>query len=106
MTFYFKLQIKSVKFEQNKNCGWRKNNRLDHKKGVTEFLVKDNKDFCCVKRLIPEKPISEIKEGDSIWWQSDKLVLNIFNVQVEFKKIGNSGGGVKEFYKRYLKKWK
>ena len=50
MTFYFKLQIKSVKFEQNKNYGWRKNNRLNHKKKVLQsFWLKIIKTFAALK---------------------------------------------------------
>jgi len=75
--------------------------------GAVEFLARgtggEKGDFCCVTAKIPERVVREIQEGDNIWWQSDALLLTVFGVQdVQFKKIGAAGGGVREFYQRHL----
>lgn len=75
------------------------------KGGLTEFLVKDGSDFCCVTAKIPEQNLKEIKQNRNIWWQSSDLFISLFGViETRFEKVGVSGGGVKEFYARYYSK--
>lgn len=70
------------------------------------FLVKgtgsESKDFCCVKAIIPNSALEEIKPGKGVWWQDGLVYLHIFNESdVPFRKVGFSGGTVKDFYKEY-----
>ena len=73
------------------------------------FLVRgrgsEANDTCCVQALIPKSVKPEIKLGDSIWWQSGEVYLNMFNEQdIPFKKLGYSGGTAKDFYRKALLK--
>lgn len=67
-----------------------------------KFLAKDTtypNDYCCVEAEIPIVVLPQIERGGNIWWQSGIVFLNVFGYQdVEFRKIGYSGGGLKEFY--------
>jgi len=60
---------------------------------LVKFVVSDtnSKDECRVKAFIPRPAFKGIDVGASIWWQADKLIINIFGVgDNEFRKVGNS----------------
>lgn len=66
-----------------------------------EFLVRDKFDYCCVTAKTTIPVYENLCFADSIWWQGDFVMIKIFGCSdVQFPKIGNSGGDAKSFYKR------
>lgn len=67
---------------------------------LIQFLVEDNKDFCTVHAEIPKDAIKHkmIQNGQSIWWQNPVVLIKIEETQdVQFKKIGCSGGDIESY---------
>jgi hypothetical protein len=70
------------------------------------FLVKDKayKQTCCVHAAIPDAVMGELQPGLVLWWQADKVYINVFDsLDVPFKKIGWSGSDAAGFYEEKLK---
>lgn len=64
-----------------------------------KFLVLDDNDYCTVKARIDNTAFKQIKKGQSIWWHSPYVYLEINGVKdVKFTKIGASGGNKNSYY--------
>lgn len=69
-------------------------------KYLVKFLVEDKRDYCTVQAEIPKDAINHkmIQQGQPIWWQNPVVLIKIEETQdVQFKKIGFSGGDVNSY---------
>jgi len=77
----------------------------DDKNSIVTFLVEDKPystiQYCCVMAEIPNDALKYgmIEVGKSIWWHSPHVLIKIEDSNdVQFKKVGFSGGDEKTFY--------